>query len=110
MSTIAGGALVWCPFPDEDAALAVIDVLLDEALVACANIVSGVLSIFVWNGERGTAREFGVLFKTRAELLDAAVARVAQLHPYDDPAVLGWRCDAGAPETLAWLAGLPSRP
>ncbi|PNU01795.1 divalent-cation tolerance protein CutA [Novosphingobium guangzhouense] len=101
------GALIWCPFPDEDAALAVIDTLLTESLAACANIVPGIVSVYVWKGERGTSREVGVLFKTRADLLDAAIARVAYLHPYDDPAVLGWRCDAGAPQTLAWLGELP---
>ncbi|GLK44281.1 MULTISPECIES: divalent-cation tolerance protein CutA [Novosphingobium] len=104
---MTGGALVWCPFPDEDAALEVIDAMLHESLAACANIVPGIVSVFVWNGERGTSREVGVLFKTRAELLDAAVARVAQRHPYEAPAVLGWRCDAGAPGTLAGLGGLP---
>lgn len=108
MSTLDDGALVWCPFPDEDAALAAIDVLLAESLVACGNILPGLVSVFVWNGERGAAREVGVLLKTRAGLLDAAVARTAQLHPYEEPAVLGWRCDAAAPGTLAWLGGLRS--
>ena len=54
----------------------------------------------------GEARETGVLFKTDASLLDAAVARVAALHPYENPAVLGWRCDATAPGTAEWLGAL----
>ena len=41
-----------------------------------------------------------------AALLDTAVARLAQIHPYDTPAITGWRCDAAAPATLAWLDGL----
>ena len=99
-------ALIWCPFPDEDGAAAVATQLLDEKLIACANILGAVRSLYEWNGERGDAREIGVVFKTDAALLDAAVARIAELHPYEAPAVLGWRCDAAAPATAEWLRAL----
>jgi len=99
-------ALVWCPFPDEDSALAAVNALLDEGLAACGNLLPGMTSVFVWNGEKDTAREFGLLVKTNAALLDRAVMRLAQLHPYEEPAVLGWHCDTAAPGTVAWLAGI----
>ena len=102
-------ALVWCPFPDEDSAAAVAAQLLDEELVACANVLGPMRSIYEWNGERGDACEVGVLFKTDAALLDRAVARIAELHPYDTPAVLGWRCDAAAPGTAEWLSALAAK-
>lgn len=101
-------ALVWCPFPDEESAAAAATRLLDEELVACANILGSMRSLYQWKGERGDDREVGVLFKTDAALLDRAVTRIAELHPYDTPAVLGWRCDAAAPATAAWLAALAS--
>jgi periplasmic divalent cation tolerance protein len=81
-------------------------VLLDERLIACANILPAMLSMFEWNGTRSEASEVGALFKTDAALLDRAVARLAQEHPYDEPAILGWRCDAAAPGTAAWLGAL----
>jgi periplasmic divalent cation tolerance protein len=99
-------ALIWCPFPDEESAARVATELLDEKLVACANILGPMRSLYDWNGERGDAREVPALFKTDAGLLDAAVARIAELHPYDTPAVLGWRCDAASPATAAWLGAL----
>ena len=37
---------------------------------------------------------------------EESAAAVADLHPYDVPAVVGWRCDAAAPATAEWLAGL----
>lgn len=98
-------ALIWCPFPDEDSAAAVATQLLDERLIACANIFGEVRALYEWNGERGETREVGVLLKTDEALLDAAVARLAALHPYDTPAVLGWPC-AAAPVTAEWLSGL----
>jgi periplasmic divalent cation tolerance protein len=99
-------ALIWCPFPDPDSAARIAAGLLDERLIACANMMPGMISLFEWNGERDESRETGVLLKTNAALLERAVARLAELHPYDEPAVLGWRCDAGAPGTIAWLAAL----
>ncbi|MBN8483766.1 MAG: divalent-cation tolerance protein CutA [Sphingomonadales bacterium] len=102
---LSGPALIWCPCPDGSVAEAISVEMLDERLVACANILGPVRSLFIWQGERGVAEEFGVLFKTDAARLDRAVARLAELHPYDCPAISGWRCDAATPAVLAWLGG-----
>jgi len=99
-------ALIWCPFPDEAAAFAAIDALLDDSLIACGNVLPGMRSRFVWNGEKDTAVEAGALLKTNAALLDRAVARLSELHPYDEPAILGWHCGKAAPGTIAWLSAL----
>lgn len=96
-------ALAWCPFPDRDSAHAVAAMLLEEKLIACANIFPGVESVFEWQGECSSAQEVGVLFKTVGAKLDALVERLGDCHPYDTPAVLGWRCDASYPATLQWL-------
>lgn len=99
-----GAALIWCPFPDPETARTIAGQLLDARLVACANILGPVESYFVWQGERGIASETGVLFKTTAALLDDAVERLGKLHPYDTPAIVGWKVDAALPATIAWLA------
>ena len=99
-------ALIWCPFADEASAADAAGTLLDEGLVACANILPPMRSLYRWQGQRGEARECAALFKTAAPLLDAAVARLAAIHPYEAPAVLGWQADAVAPATAAWLDGL----
>jgi periplasmic divalent cation tolerance protein len=97
-------ALVWCPFPDREAAINVADRLLQERLVACANLIDGMTSIFMWQGNPGRSTECGVLFKTDASRLAEAVARIEALHPYDAPAVMGWPCAEAGSATRAWLA------
>jgi len=99
-------ALVWCPFPDRASAEGVADALIDEGMIACANIFPGMVSLYRWNGSLGRGEECGVLFKTNSAVLDSAIARLSALHPYEQPAILGWRCDAATPETAAWLAAL----
>lgn len=101
-----GPALIWCPFPDASSAATAGDALLDEGLVACVNIVPGIESRFVWQGQHSVAQEAGALLKTDAALLASAIARLCELHPYDAPAILGWRCDAATPATTDWLGAL----
>jgi periplasmic divalent cation tolerance protein len=99
-------ALIWTTFADEPSAAEVAAAMLDEKLVACANLHPGIRSLFLWQGERGEARECGVLFKTHAALLHRACARLAEIHPYDTPAISGWRADATAAATAGWLGEL----
>ncbi len=98
-------ALVWSPFDTTDNAMAVAGTLLEEGLIACANIVPHVQSFFRYEGKVQSCAEVGVLLKTRADVLDVLTARLAELHPYDTPAICGWIADSAPPETLDWLAG-----
>ena len=102
---MAGAALVWCPFPDSESARTASAALLDDQLIACANIMGTVESHFAWEGARASGSEVGVLFKTAAGRLEDVIERLGELHPYDTPAILGWHVDAAHPATLAWLAG-----
>ena len=99
-------ALIWCPFANEEDAAAAAGTLLEEELVACANIMPQVRSLYRWRGERGEARECGVLFKTNAALLARATQRLEAIHPYETPAIIGWHADACGMAAAGWLATL----
>lgn len=98
-------ALIWSPFADEASATAVARQLVEEGLVACANILGPMRSIFAWNGEIGEEQECGALFKTDGSQLARAIARLEDIHPYETPAIMGWHCDEAGKATRAWLAG-----
>ena len=98
-------ALIYCVFPDADAARRIGTVLLDEKLIGCINIGDPIASLFAWDGKRGEAKECPALLKTDESILDVAIERLEDLHPYEAPAILGWRC-VGGKATQAWLAGL----
>ena len=103
-------ALVWCPFPSEEAAVAAADTLLSEGLVACVNLLPAMRSLYVWQGERGEAQECGALFKTNQKLLAATVKRLEAIHPYDAPAIVGWHGGPAGSAATDWLGALPGRP
>lgn len=104
----SNAALIWTPFASTEDARTAAETLLQEKLVACANILPEVVSVFQYEGEVRSAGEVGALFKTEASLLDAATRRLADLHPYETPAICGWLVDAAPEETRDWLAELVS--
>ncbi len=98
--------VVWCPFPGRDCAKAIAEELLKERLIACANIINDVESIFEWDGNAGSAKEVVVLFKTAGSCHDQMVSRLGELHPYDTPAIVGWNCSIVHPDTASWLSSV----
>ena len=95
-------ALIWCPFASVEDARNIAETLLAERLVACANVVPALHSTFLWKGTIDRAEEAGVLFKTLPDRLEAAMDRIAQLHPYEEPALSGW-CVRASAGTVRWL-------
>lgn len=102
-------AMMYAPFPDRESARSAAKQLLSEKLIACANVLGEIESLFVWEDRPDSSTEIGVIFKTDSTLLDRASERLGELHPYDTPAILGWRCESSAPKTRDWLAGLRAR-
>ncbi|TMM48234.1 divalent-cation tolerance protein CutA [Qipengyuania marisflavi] len=92
-------ALIYCPFPDAATAERLGGQLLAENLIGCINIGGPIRSLFCWQGEMGAGEEIPALIKTDASLLDRAVTRLEALHPYDTPAIMGWRCDSAGSGT-----------
>ena len=96
-------ALIYTTLPDAKTAREIAATLLNEKLIACANILNDVQSVFVWNEQIESTSESALLFKTTAATLQAAVSRLGALHPYETPAIVGSVCDTAHPDTLQWL-------
>ena len=79
--------------------------LLDERLIACANLAT-VTSLYTWKGEIEEARETLLFMKTTEERWPALHERIEELHSYDVPEVLALPVTDGAADYLAWLDGV----
>ena len=86
-----------------DEARAIAGALVAERLAACANVIPGVESTYWWNGAIETSAEVIVLLKTRAELTDAVIRRVRELHSYECPCVVFAEIVAGSAPFIAWI-------
>ena len=78
-------------------------ILVEESLVACCNIVQPVESIFRWQGKVLIEQEALMICKTREELFNAVEKRVKELHSYEVPEIIFVRLAGGLPEYLAWV-------
>ncbi len=79
--------------------------LLEQKLIACANIVGPVSSHFHWSGKVEHAEEFLVFMKSRLDLFEAVSEQVKTLHSYEVPEILALPVVAGSKGYLDWLAG-----
>jgi periplasmic divalent cation tolerance protein len=77
--------------------------LLDQELVASANILPGVHSLYTWQGERSSTSEALLLAKTRGECFDRLVSVVQDLHPYEVPAIIALPILMGHRDYLDWI-------
>jgi periplasmic divalent cation tolerance protein len=97
--------LVFSTFANEADAARVARTLVEERLIACANLVPGARSIYRWRDAVADEPEVVVLMKTRKQDWTALLSRLHELHPYDTPECVAVRIAAGAPKYMAWLDG-----
>lgn len=87
-----------------DAAPGLVRALVEQRVVACGNIVPGVRSIYVWDGEVCDEQEVVILLETAAVRVDAAMQAIRALHPYTCPKIVALAPAAVDPDYAAWVA------
>lgn len=96
--------LCLCACPDGDAADRIATALVEERLAACVSVLPGVRSVYRWEGALQRDDEVLLLAKTAPGRLQALIARVAELHPYELPEVIAVESAGGLPAYLDWIA------
>jgi len=89
--------------PDAETAAVIGRTLVEERLIACANLVPGIRSIYRWEGRVADDAEVLLLLKTRASRCAAVAARVKSLHPYALPEVVALPVVDGSEAYLDWV-------
>jgi periplasmic divalent cation tolerance protein len=77
--------------------------VVEEQLAACANIITGVTSIFRWEGKLEEASEAVLILKTTEEKLERVIARVKSLHSYECPCIEALPVVEGNRDFLEWV-------
>ena len=89
--------------PDTAQAESIAARLVHERLIACANVVPGVRSVYRWEGEIRKEGEVLLLLKSTQAQLSRLEQRLVDLHPYDVPEVLVLRVEQGLDTYLSWV-------
>jgi len=97
-------------FPDVETARRISHELVESALVACANIVPAVESIYYWKEKVETSAESLAIFKLTSARYSEFESRLRALHPYDVPEVVHLDIAAGSVDYLRWIDESCRRP
>jgi periplasmic divalent cation tolerance protein len=102
--------LIYSTFPSPEAAERVGGALVDRGLAACVNILPGMTSIYVWQGQRHRDAETVMIVKTREQLADTVVAEARRMHPHTNPAFVVLPVSGGSADFLRWIAEQTAAP
>lgn len=89
--------------PDEDVAAKLGRTLVEERLIACANLIPRIRSIYRWEGAIHDEPEVLLVMKTQAAQVEPLIARVKALHPFQVPEVLSVPVEQGFGKYLDWV-------
>lgn len=90
--------------PDEDSARTIARAALQARLVACANILPGLESLFHWQGQIDSESEVLLRMKAPATRFDALCTVISAHHPYELPAITALPLSAIGPGVDDWIA------
>ena len=77
--------------------------LLIDKRIACANIVSGVQSMFWWQGKVESSREALLIIKTLAKHVGPLTKTIKAMHTYQTPEIIALPIVAAETHYLKWI-------
>lgn len=101
---MTGGIVMgWTTFPSHDQAAVVARSLVEQGLVACATMLPGAISIYVWDGKVCQDPEVVVVLKAPAQNVGLIEKQIIDHHPYQTPALLWYSAEGGLEAYMQWV-------
>ena len=97
--------MVYVTTKDKTEARTIAKTLIEEQLVACANILDGMESIYRWEGKIVEDQECVLILKTPYHNVPRITDRIKNLHSYEVPCVISLTMteQEGNEEYLDWI-------
>ncbi len=90
-------------FDSKEEAMKLGSMIVEGKLAACCQVITGVESIYMWQGEMRTSQEFILQAKTRGYLAEKVEKFILSHHSYQTPEILKINIDDGNEKYLEWL-------
>jgi periplasmic divalent cation tolerance protein len=95
--------IVLCTVPNRAEANLITEMVIDEKLTPCVNIIPGLFSVYRWKGKICRENELLLVMKTKKIHFDRLSAAIKESHSYEVPEIISFPLTAGNPEYLAWI-------
>jgi len=79
------------------------EALVEQRLAACVNIISGIHSVYRWQGKVEQADEWLLLIKTTESASAPLRDAITKLHSYELPECIVLSIEDGTPAYLDWI-------
>ncbi len=89
--------------PDMEEARAIARHLLESSLVACANLLPNMETLYRWDGEMMEGQEVVLILKTTKTAVNAVMTRIKEMHSYDCPCITMLPVEDGDADFLNWI-------
>jgi len=96
-------SLLYVPCANQEEAAAIANKLLEDKLIACANILPPSIAMFHFNGHLETNEESILLVKTQTDKRAAVAEAVGLMHGYDTPCVLEFKTESMLDNYNTWF-------
>jgi periplasmic divalent cation tolerance protein len=88
---------------DQEQAEHIANILLEEKLAACVNIIGGVTSFYWWEDKIVNDKEVMLIIKTNELVVEEMIDLVKAEHEYDIPEIIVLPIEKGNEDYLEWL-------
>ncbi|MDD5688173.1 MAG: divalent-cation tolerance protein CutA [Elusimicrobia bacterium] len=96
-------AVVFVTAANDKEAKKIVEDVVKAKLVACANIVGKINSIYWWQGKKERAPEVLLIMKTKISLAKKLIKKIKMIHSYKVPEIIFLPIIAGNPDYLKWI-------
>ncbi len=94
---------IYVTFPSEVLAAKMANNLINDKLIACANIYPGVKSVYRWEGKNQRTEEAVAIFKTRRENYGAVSEKIMKEHEFKTPCIAVLPVEHMLPQYAEWI-------
>lgn len=97
--------LIYCTASNEQEAKDLAKYLLDQKLIACANIFPAHTAIYSWEGAVQEEQEVAMLMKAPPELFSSVEEAIVEKHSYDTPCIVALNAQEAHGPFAEWVEG-----
>jgi periplasmic divalent cation tolerance protein len=91
---------------DSAAAERLAQLIVEEKLAACVQVIPRMTSVYFWEGKVQTEPEHLLLIKTLEEKFDALSGFIRDNHSYDVPEIVAVEAEKVSEDYLEWVRGV----
>ena len=95
--------IVFCTTPSNEISMRIAEECINKKIAACCNILSGITSVYKWQGKVEKSDEELIILKSTEDNFNAIENTIKNIHPYEVPEIISVKINNGNESYLKWI-------